>query len=126
MERSMKLCGTFFVLVVCIHAQQAATEALAERALQEFRGGKYSEAERDFRELTKVDPSNLNAHAYLGHSLFRQEKFAEAAGTYEKTHELEIRGQKLPQNEHRVLVDQLVMSYGIGGQLKKAHALLDE
>ena len=26
--------------------------------------------------------------------------------------------------EHRVLVDQLVMSYGMGGQIKKAHELL--
>ena len=28
--------------------------------------------------------------------------------------------------EHRVLVDQLVMAYGMGGQLKKAHQLLDD
>ena len=111
--------------VICT-AQDAGRNALAERASQEFQAKNFAAAERDFRELTKVDPSNLYAHAYLGHALFRQEKFSEAIGPYEKASELERLGKKLTEAEHRILVDQLVMSYGIGGQLKKAHQLLDD
>ncbi len=119
------LVGCFAGGVICT-AQDATRNALSERASQEFQVKNFAAAERDFRELTKVDPSNLYAHAYLGHALFRQEKFGEAIGPYEKASELERLGKKLTEAEHRVLVDQLVMSYGIGGQLKKAHALLDE
>lgn len=94
--------------------------------MQEFRTKNFAAAERDFRELTTANSSNLMAYAYLGHALFRQEKFAEATGAYEKARALESAGKKIPQSEHRILVDQLVMSYGIGGQLGKAHSLLDE
>ena len=111
--------------VICT-AQDGGRNALAERASQEFQAKNFGAAERDFRELTKVDPSNLYAHAYLGHSLFRQDKFGEAIGPYEKASELERLGKKLSESEHRILVDQLVMSYGIDGQLKRAHTRLDE
>ena len=107
-------------------AQDAGRTALVDRASQEFRAKDFGAAERDFRELTKVEPSSLFAHAYLGHALFRQEKFAEAIGSYERARELEREGKKLSESDHRVLVDQLVMSYGIGGQMAKAHKLLDE
>jgi tetratricopeptide (TPR) repeat protein len=121
----MLLLAGCFAGCVCT-AQDDGRNALAERASREFQAKHFAAAERDFRELTKIDPSNLYAHAYLGHSLFRQNKFGEAIGPYEKASELERVGKKLSESEHRVLVDQLVMSYGIGGHLKKAHALLDE
>lgn len=127
----MKRKLTIFVIagfscgVVCA-AQEARRNALLERATQEFGARSFAAAERDFRELTKADPSSLFAHAYLGHALFRQEKFAEAIGPYEKARELELAGKRLSESDHRILVDQLVMSYGIGGQLKKAQKLLDE
>ena len=35
-------------------------------------------AERDLREFVKRDPSNIFANFYLGETLFRQEKYAEA------------------------------------------------
>jgi tetratricopeptide (TPR) repeat protein len=108
-------------------AQRSSSKAeLTERAWHEFSNGDYVAAERDFRELTNVDPSSFVAYAYLGHALFRQEKYAEAVGPYEKAHELEQSGIKLSEKDHRVLIDQLVMAYGLGGQLNKAHTLLDE
>ena len=107
-------------------AQDAAPTALVDRASQEFRARNFGAAERDFRELTKIEPSSLFAHTYLGHALFRHEKFAEAIGSYESARDLEGEGKKLSESDHRVLVDQLVMSYGIGGQMAKAHKLLDE
>jgi Flp pilus assembly protein TadD len=45
--------------------------ALAEKARQEFVDSKYSDAERDFRELTRIDSSNIHAHMFLGQSLFQ-------------------------------------------------------
>jgi hypothetical protein len=35
-------------------------------------------------------------------------------------------GSKLNSDQHHILVDQLVIAYGISGQLKKVHMLLDE
>jgi len=118
-----------WLLSTCVFcaAQEASSKgALCERASREFSSHDYAAAERDFRALTKVDPSSLAAYAYLGHALFRQEKFAESIAPYEKAHELEQSGSKLSETDHHVLVDQLVMAYGLGGQLNKMYKLLDE
>ena len=40
-----------------VHGQTGATGSLSERALQEFREGRYQEAERDFREIASTDPA---------------------------------------------------------------------
>jgi tetratricopeptide (TPR) repeat protein len=58
--------------------------------------------------------------------LFKQEKYGAAVGPYEKARVLERKGAALSQDQHRILVDQLAMAYGISGQLKKVHELLDE
>ena len=63
--------------------------ALAERARREFSERKYAAAEQDFRELTRIDPSNIYAYMFLGQSLFSQEKYAEAVEPYQKARELE-------------------------------------
>jgi tetratricopeptide (TPR) repeat protein len=112
--------------VFCAPQEASSKGALTERAWRAFSSHDYAAAERDFRELTKVDPSSLVAYAYLGHALFRQEKYAEAIAPYEKAHELEQSGSKLSETDHHVLVDQLVMAYGLGGQLNKVYRLLDE
>ena len=122
----MKSSPIWLLLIAGLHAQQPSAPALAQRALQEFREGKYSDAERDFREVTKSDPSNVYAHVYLGQTFFKEEKYVEAIGPYEKARTLEKGGTQLSSDQHRILVDQLVMAYGISGQLKKAHTLLDE
>jgi tetratricopeptide (TPR) repeat protein len=119
------LTGCLFGVSLCTAQEPGGRNALAEQARREFRERMFDAAERDFRALTKSDASDLYAQTYLGHSLFRQEKFADAIAPYEQAHELERSGKKLSAEEHRVLVDQLVMSYGMGGQLKKAHKLLD-
>ena len=93
--------------------------------MQEFREGKYSDAERDFRAITRSDPSNLYAQFYLGQTFFKEEKYAEAIGPYEKARALEKSGEVLSLDQHRIVTDQLVMAYGISGQVNKAHELLD-
>lgn len=122
----MKSSFTLIFLAAGLYAQQPSAAALSQQALQEFREGKYSEAERDFREIAKSDPSNVYAHVYLGQTFFKEEKYAEAIGPYEKARTLEKNGTQLSSDQHRILVDQLVMAYGVSGQLKKAHTLLDE
>jgi predicted Zn-dependent protease len=126
MKLSIKSCLTLFVVVAVICGQTASSAAISERALQEFREGKYSEAERDFREITKADPSNIYAQIYLGQTLFKEQKYTDAVEPYEKARMLENGGKVLSSDQHRILIDQLVMAYGINKQLKKAHALLDE
>ncbi len=108
---------------------QSAAESnqnLAQQAQREYVAGDYVDAERDFRELAKREPSNIVAVTYYGHSLFEQQKYAQAIVPYEKARELEKSGAKVSETERRILTDQLVMAYGISGQLKQAHTLLDE
>jgi predicted Zn-dependent protease len=115
-----------FLVAGAVYAQTASSAALSERALQKFREGKYSEAERDLREITKSDPSNIYAQVYLGQTLFKEEKYADAIGPYERARTLEKSAKVLSSDQRRIVTDQLVMSYGISGQLKKAHELLDD
>lgn len=125
-----RLVGLSCVMIIAsgvCAAQGIPSQAeLMKRASREFADAHYAEAERDFRELTQVAPANLEAYAYLGHALFRQEKFKAAIVPYEKALDLEKRGDTLSQKDHRILIDQLVMSYGIDHQLQKVHALLDQ
>jgi len=128
----MKIClfhvvAALFVLSVKPSAAQLAEsrERLVEKARQEYAAGKFADAERDFRELTKRDPSNVQGQVYLGQALFRQEKYAESVVPYEKARELERIGSKLTSDQHRILVDQLAMAYGISADLKKSRALLE-
>jgi predicted Zn-dependent protease len=110
---------------LCFAQSPQTEDKLVVQARQEYLGGKFAEAQRDFRELVKRNPTDINAQAYLGHTLFRQEKYADAVAPYERARELEASGVKLSPNEHRVLIDQLAMAYGISGNLKKARILLE-
>lgn len=109
----------------CFAQSSESNEKLAEQARHEYAAGKFADAERDFRELTKRDPSNIECQVYLGQALFGQEKYADSVGPYEKARELERAGSKLTSDQHRILVDQLAMAYGISGDLKKSRVLLE-
>lgn len=101
-----------------------SNDALATQAEKEYAAGQYSEAERDFSELVKLEPANIFAYLYLGQSLFRQQKYVESLAPYEKARELETAGAKLTTTQGRILTDQLVMAYGISGDLKKSRAVV--
>ena len=106
--------------------ESQSSKVTAEEAQHEYAAGKFAEAERDFRELTRRDPSNVYAQVYLGQALFRQEKYAESVGPFEKVRDLERSRSKLSSDQHRIVIDQLSMAYGISGDLKKARALLED
>lgn len=115
------------VLSGCVPAlPQSASDDVAERAVQEFRKEDFPAAERDFREVVKRAPSNIIAEFYLGQTLFREERYADAAVFFQKARDLEKGGQQLTKVQDRMLTDQLVMSYGISGEVKKARELLRE
>src|SRR5271170_83916 len=109
-----------FAADLCFAQGSQSKEKLLEQARQEYVAGKFADAERDLRELVKHDPADIDAQAYLGHALFKQEKYADAVVPYEKARELEASGSKLSSDQHRVLIDQLAMAYGISGRV--AHA----
>ena len=67
-------------------------EKQLEQARHEYAVGRFADAERDFREITKRDPSNEYAQVYLGQALFRRKKYAEAVAPYEKARALEANG----------------------------------
>lgn len=112
--------------VVAVAQDSPSKEQLREQGRQDFVTGKFADAERDFRQLAKLDPTDIFAQMYLGHALFRQGKYAEAIAPYEKARDLEKSGAKLDSTQHRVLTDQLAMAYGISGDLKKAQVFLEE
>jgi predicted Zn-dependent protease len=116
----------FPMAVLCLGQSNDRQDSIADRALQEYKSGQYAAAERDCREIVKQNPSNILAQIYLGQSLFKQQKFADAIGPFEKARELEANGIKLNSDQHRILLDQLVMAYGTSGNLKKVHSLLDD
>ena len=122
----LAVCGLLLSAVHGLGQDAAKLDALADRAAHEFRDNDFPAAERDFRELIKRDPENIVAQMYLGHSLFRQERYADAAVAFQKARDLQKAGKQLDKMQDRILTDQLVISYGIAGNLKKAFALLDE
>lgn len=119
-------CGLLIFCFACAGQDVENFSALADRAVKEFRADDWPAAERDFREVLKRDPSNIFAHMYLGQTLFRQEKYSEAATFFQKTRDMQKTRKQLNLTQERILTDQLVMSYGITGEMKKAHTLLDE
>ena len=110
----------------CLAQSNDQQDLVADRALQEYKAGQYAAAERDCRELLKQNPSNILAQIYLGQSLYMQKRYAESIPPFEKARALEASGMKLNSVQHHILIDQLVIAYGISGNLKKVHALLDE
>lgn len=110
----------------CFGQDSQSDIKLMQQAKKEYAAGQFAEAERDFRELTKRLPSNIYVHIYLGQCFFEQHKFGEAVEPYEKARHLEKSGSNLTSDQHRILTDQLVMAYGMGGELKKVHTLLDD
>src|SRR4051812_46107680 len=113
------MCGRFCVSGLLLWAtvsfgqNPGKSENPGVRAMREFLHDEWSAAERDFREVVKRDPTNIFANMYLGQTLFRQERYAEAATFFQKTRDLEKSGKQLNTKQDRILTDQLVMSYGI-------------
>jgi predicted Zn-dependent protease len=111
---------------LCLSQASESSEKLAERGKQEYTVGRFADAERDFRELVNRDPSNIYAQMNLGQALFRQEKYAASLVPYEEARELEKNGKKISLDDHRVLLDQVAMAYGISGNVEKARSLLED
>ena len=89
-------------------------------ASEKYQANDYSGAEKRFRALTKSAPQNAMASLYLGHSLFYQQKYADAIAPYEKARDLAAKGGVLTQRNGRVLSDQLGMAYALSGRMEDA------
>ena len=120
------LCCLLIVGTNSFGQEGQSKAALAERARREFSERKYAAAERDFRELTRLDPSNIYAYMFLGQCLFSQEKYVEAVDPYEKARALEKKQKVFSTTQKRILTDQLAMTYGMTAQVEKARVLLEE
>jgi tetratricopeptide (TPR) repeat protein len=116
----------FLSVASCLGQAKPSPNSSYTRGVREYQTGQFALAERDFRDATNADPSDIYAEFYLGQSLFKQQKFPDAVGPFEKARQLEGGGKKLTSDQHRILVDQLVIAYGISGDLKKVHTLLDD
>ncbi len=117
------------VCTICapVSGQQSRDASeMMKKARQEFREGKYVDAERDFRQVVAVDPSDIYALIFLGQSLFNQQKYTDALSPYEQALALERKSKMLSLDQKRILGDQLAMTYGLSGDLGKAKSLLKE
>ncbi len=86
----------------------------------------WAEAEQSFLILAHEDPSDIVSQMYLGQTLLNEQKYAVEIVPYEKVQFLEKGGVKLILTQHRILVDQLAMAYGISGRTADSKALLQE
>jgi predicted Zn-dependent protease len=119
------IIGTILLSGAFACAQVAEMDAF-QSAKRLYQAGRLAEAEKSFREITLHDPSNVAAQMFLGQTLFREEKFAEAVKPYEAVRALEKSGAKLTLTQHRILGDQLAMAYGISGRTADSKAFLHE
>ena len=84
-----------FICILCAATscwgqdQPTSNDLVTSQALREFQAGQFPEAERQFREIVRRDPKNIYAQIYLGQSLFRQGKYADAVDPFEKARNLE-------------------------------------
>jgi tetratricopeptide (TPR) repeat protein len=74
-----------------------------------------------------AQPRGHDSSYYFGEGskFFLQQKYSEAADSYEKALDLEKRKRTLSKDYFRVLVDNLGMSYGISGNLRQAKATFE-
>jgi predicted Zn-dependent protease len=124
----MKLQAMMVVILLSgFPAQGQNSDAeLFQNAQHLYASGKLLDAEKSFAEITRNHPANVAAQMYLGQTLFREEKFAEAIAPYEKVRSLEKGGAELSPTQHRILSDQLAMAYGISGRTADAKTLLQD
>ena len=74
-----------------------------------------------------AEPQDHDSAYYFGEGsrFFLQQNYSEAANSYEKALNLEKRKRTLSKDYFRVLVDNLGMSYGIGGNLTQAETTFE-
>jgi cytochrome c-type biogenesis protein CcmH/NrfG len=54
----------------------------------------------------KTAPSNIYAQFYWGQALFKQQKYEETVGPYERLLELDKTSKKLDETQRRIVTDQ--------------------
>ncbi len=62
---------------------------LAERGRNEYNQGRYSEAERYFRDAIIEDSHYVLPVTYLGHALYKQGKYGDAMGAWQRAYTLD-------------------------------------
>ena len=61
------------------------TDQILQKAVTAHKEGKLEEAEHLYREILKIDPTQLDTHNNLGVLLYRISKFDESEEYYKKT-----------------------------------------
>ncbi|WP_438482009.1 tetratricopeptide repeat protein [Oleiharenicola lentus] len=79
-------------------AQSALITLLAKQGMQLAQADRAPEAEKNFRRIVTLDPRNFSAHANLGNTLLMQERFREAAASYETALQLQPGNVAVTQN----------------------------
>jgi predicted Zn-dependent protease len=86
--RAIIVSTVWLLAGLSVQAQQAETEMLRD-AKQLYDSGRMVDAEKSFAKITREHPANVAAQMYLGQTLFKEEKFAEAIRPYELARTLE-------------------------------------
>jgi tetratricopeptide (TPR) repeat protein len=109
----------------CVAQGKPSPDSSFAQGLRNYQAGQWALAVRDFQEAAKADPSNIYTQFYWGQALFKQQKYTETVGPYERVFALDKVPKKLDETQRRIVTDQLAMAYGISGDLKKTHMLLE-
>jgi len=118
--RSAKV-GTVLIAICCLRVSVAQgtgpTNQVFQQAGQEYLRGNFPAAEKLFRQATQLEPAMIDAHEYLGHTLFKEERYREAIPVFLNTLKLDSK-HVLPLAHRRAVIDELGMAYGISGDLQ--------
>ena len=77
MKFQTMVVAAWIMVGIASQAQRPEAETLRE-AQQLYASGKLVEAEKSFGDITREHPDNITAQMYLGQTLFKEEKFAQA------------------------------------------------
>src|SRR5581483_3773958 len=112
-----------------VHLSKAAfkpdDQKLFETVLQSIRLLPNEVATDIANETPSPQLSEAQTYFAQGSKLYMEQNYAEAANVYQKALDLEKQKRTLSQTYFRVLIDNLGMAYGMGGDIPKAKATFE-
>jgi len=106
-------------------APSPEAKAEFERGMAAYLERDLRSAERHFRNAAAAVPHSYNAHAYLAHSLFYQERYKEAVPEYQRARQIGAPPMENKQSMVRMLNDQLGMALSLSGRHDDAREYYD-
>ncbi len=115
--------GIILVAIYCAEMLVAQTSAASagkafERGGAEYLKGNFLADEKWFRQAAQLSPAMVDAHEFLGHSLFKQERYREAIPVYQDA--LKLDSKRVLPSDRRIALFVLVNARTIATNIQNA------